>query len=113
MGDSMRHHHRMVATTFLAVGIALFVGAWPSHSLSAEGALARNDGLALTPPMGWNSWYYFRCAIDELIVEKTADAMSAAGLRNIGYQYVIVDDCWQGGRDSNGVLFSDPKRFPH
>ena len=51
------------------------------------------NGLALTPPMGWNSWNKFACDITEDTVRKTADAMVSSGMRDAGYQYVVIDDC--------------------
>ncbi|MDI5978985.1 NPCBM/NEW2 domain-containing protein [Amycolatopsis magusensis] len=66
-----------------------------------------------TPPMGWNHWNKFRCQIDEGIVREIADAMVSTGLRDAGYQYVNVDDCWQAAaRDADGRLASDPVTFP-
>lgn len=70
------------------------------------------NGLALTPPMGWNSWNKFACDVNEKIVRDTADAMVSSGMRDAGYQYVVVDDCWQGPRDANGFITADPQRFP-
>jgi alpha-galactosidase len=70
------------------------------------------NGLALTPPMGWNSWNRFACNVNEQTVRATADAMVASGMRDAGYQYVVIDDCWQGPRDSNGFITADPQRFP-
>jgi alpha-galactosidase len=68
--------------------------------------------LALTPPMGWNSWNHFECAINESIVRETADAMVASGMRDAGYRYLVIDDCWQGERDADGFIQPDPERFP-
>jgi len=70
------------------------------------------NGLALTPPMGWNSWNKFACDINEDIVRKTADAMVSSGMRDAGYQYVVIDDCWHGKRDENGFIMADPQKFP-
>ena len=70
------------------------------------------NGLALTPPMGWNSWNKFACDVNERVVRDTADAMVGSGMRDAGYQYVVVDDCWAGPRDSNGFITADPQRFP-
>jgi len=69
-------------------------------------------GLALTPPMGWNSWNRYGCQIDQALIEKTADAMVSSGLRDAGYVYVNIDDCWQGARDSHGDIQPDVARFP-
>ena len=58
--------------------------------------------LALTPPMGWNSWNHYGCQIDEGLIKRTADTMASSGLRDAGYVYVNLDDCWHGARDSHG-----------
>jgi alpha-galactosidase len=70
------------------------------------------DQLALTPPMGWNSWNKFACDINEDLIRQTADAMVANGMKDAGYQYVNIDDCWHGERDARGFIQPDPKRFP-
>lgn len=69
------------------------------------------EGLALTPPMGWNSWNKFGCNVSEKLIKETADEIVASGMRDAGYQYVVIDDCWQVGRDSMGFIIADPKRF--
>src|SRR4051812_38800054 len=80
---------------------------------AASPAAALDDGLARTPPMGWNGWYAFGCAADETTVRAAADALVRTGLRDAGYDYVNVDDCWMAGsRGSGGELRADPKRFP-
>lgn len=61
--------------------------------------------------MGWNSWGHFRCDIDERIVRETADTMATNGLRDAGYEYIIVDDCWQIARDAEGNILPDPDKF--
>jgi len=77
----------------------------------ALGAL--DDGCALTPPMGWNSWNRFGRAIDERIVAATAEAMIGGGLRAAGYEYVVIDDGWQAEtRDEAGELVPNAKAFP-
>ncbi|HEY4081058.1 MAG TPA: glycoside hydrolase family 27 protein [Burkholderiaceae bacterium] len=68
--------------------------------------------LASTPPMGWNSWNKFGCNINEEIVRKQADAFVHSGLRDAGYRYIVIDDCWQKSRDANGFILADPERFP-
>ncbi|MCX7797062.1 MAG: glycoside hydrolase family 27 protein [Melioribacter sp.] len=70
------------------------------------------EKLALTPPMGWNSWNKFGCNINEEIIKKMADAMVESGMKDVGYKYIIIDDCWQGKRDSLGFIQPDPERFP-
>ena len=75
---------------------------------------AQAEGLALTPPMGWNSFNHFGCAIDETLVQETADAMVNSGMAAVGYQYINIDDCWMAStRDANDNLQGDPQKFPH
>lgn len=70
------------------------------------------NGLALTPPMGWNSWNKFSCNVDEKLIHETADAMVSSGMKQAGYTYINIDDCWHGDRDSLGFIHPDAKRFP-
>ena len=63
--------------------------------------------------MGWNSWNHFACNVNEQTIRETADAMVASGMRDAGYRYVVIDDCWQVARDAKGALVADPQRFPH
>jgi alpha-galactosidase len=70
------------------------------------------DNLALTPPMAWNSWNKFGCEVNEELIRQTADAMVSTGLKDAGYQYVNLDDCWHGQRDAQGFIAPDEKRFP-
>ena len=72
-----------------------------------------DDGLAPTPPMGWNSWNKFACHVDEQLIEATADAMVASGMKDAGYRYIVIDDCWQVYRDTAGTIVADPQLFPH
>jgi alpha-galactosidase len=70
--------------------------------------------LAATPPMGWNSWNKFGCHVDEELIQQTADAMVSSGMRDAGYRYVNIDDCWMDTvRDAAGDLRADPAHFPH
>lgn len=69
-------------------------------------------GLALTPPMGWNSWNKFACDVDEKMIREIADAMVSSGMKAAGYQYIVIDDCWHGERDKLGFIQPDPERFP-
>jgi len=68
--------------------------------------------LALTPPMGWNSWNKFACEINEAKIREVADAMVSSGMKDAGYEYIVIDDCWHGQRDSLGFIHPDPTRFP-
>jgi alpha-galactosidase len=69
------------------------------------------NGLARTPPMGWNSWNHFAEAVDDRTVRETAEAMVASGMAGAGYTYVNIDDTWEGTRDAGGNLTSNTK-FP-
>jgi len=62
------------------------------------------NGLAKTPPMGWNSWNKFQTHIDDATVRGIADAIDSSGMKDAGYQYVIIDDGWQGTRNTDGSL---------
>ena len=82
--------------------------------------ISLDNGLSLTPAMGWNSWLAFGCSgqnmtgsITAQIITETADAMVRTGLAKKGYEYVNLDDCWlQKGRDANGDLQVDKRAFP-
>ncbi|HVU25723.1 MAG TPA: glycoside hydrolase family 27 protein [Opitutus sp.] len=69
------------------------------------------NGLAPTPPMGWNSWNHFAERVDDRVVRETADAMVMSGMAAAGYTYVVIDDTWEGERDAAGNLQSNAK-FP-
>lgn len=72
-----------------------------------------NNGVALTPPMGWSSWNTFRNTIDEKLIKDIAVAMDKTGLREAGYKYINLDDCWQSSmRTAEGKLQGDLTRFP-
>ncbi|TDC16447.1 alpha-galactosidase [Actinomadura bangladeshensis] len=63
--------------------------------------------------MGWNTWNSFGCNINETLIHQAADAIVNSGMRDLGYQYVVVDDCWfDPNRDSSGNLRANPSRFP-
>ncbi len=81
-------------------------------AVSASSAKAWDNGLALTPPMGWNSWNKFQCNVSEDLIKSMADAMASSGMKDAGYQYVVIDDCWQVSRDAAGNIVADPQRFP-
>ena len=66
------------------------------------------------PPMGWNSWNTFASDIDETMIMETADAMVNEGLLDLGYEYLVIDDCWsEKVRDAAGRLVPDHIKFPH
>lgn len=70
------------------------------------------EGLAQTPQMGWNSWNKFACDINEQVIRETADQMVALGLKDAGYVYLNIDDCWHAERDSLGFIHENTDRFP-
>jgi len=73
---------------------------------------ALDNALAKTPPMGWNSWNKFACNVREESVRKAADAMVKSGMKDAGYQYIVIDDCWAVSRDGDGNIVADPQKFP-
>jgi alpha-galactosidase len=87
---------------------------------------AQKPGWAVVPPMGWNSWNCFGGNINEKLIMGIADAMVNSGMKEAGYEYVVIDDCWQlgrkrnvvnnvelKGRDSHGIILADTVKFPH
>ena len=72
-----------------------------------------SKALALTPPMGWNTWNKFGCNVSDELVRGMADAMVKSGMKDAGYQYIVIDDCWQVSRDANANIVADPQRFPN
>lgn len=96
----------------LAAAFAIACGAG-AHGARVAAPSSAAGGLAPTPPMGWNSWNKFHCEIDERLIRETADAMVASGMRDAGYVYVNIDDCWEAPtRDASGDLAVDSTRFP-
>jgi alpha-galactosidase len=71
----------------------------------------RDNGLARTPPMGWNSWNKFAGRVDDAAVRGVADAMVATGMKDAGYIYVNIDDTWEGPRDAQGNVTTN-RKFP-
>ncbi|PMD45999.1 carbohydrate-binding module family 35 protein [Hyaloscypha variabilis F] len=72
-----------------------------------------DNGLAITPPMGWNSYNHYSCAPNETIIHSNAQALVNLGLQTLGYHYVTVDCGWTlPNRAENGTLTWNPARFP-
>jgi alpha-galactosidase len=91
----------------------LFCGILISAANAADAPPPRaENGLASTPPLGWNSWNKFGCNINEGIIRQAAAAMVSSGMKDAGYQYIVIDDCWHGTRDARGDIQADPQRFP-
>ncbi len=70
------------------------------------------DELAQTPPMGWNTWNTFRLDINEDLIKEAVDIFIEKGLKDVGYQYVVLDDGWQIDRDENGNILNNKEKFP-
>ena len=87
---------------------------WMVLAIFTMNAFAQKfDDLAKTPPMGWNSWNKFGCNVSEKLIIGMADAMVESGMQDAGYEYIVIDDCWQVDRDENGNIVVDPERFPN
>lgn len=72
------------------------------------------DKLCLTPPLGWNSWNVFTNTLNEKMVMDMADAMVSTGMRDLGYQYINMDDFWHDStRAADGKPVANPEKFPH
>src|SRR5512133_155985 len=76
-------------------------------------SLFAQDQLAATPPMGWNTWNKFGCNVSETLIKGAADSMVSSGMKDAGYQYIVIDDCWQVSRDKDGNIQPDLKTFPN
>jgi alpha-galactosidase len=106
---------RAMASALAALAMSV-AGAATLSLASAPPAAALDNGLALTPQMGFNNWNATHCGSDfnEAMVEGIADLFVSSGLKAAGYQYVNLDDCWAlPQRDADGNLQPDPVRFPH
>ncbi len=97
----------------IRIGIAALSLALVGASAPQSHSVYLDNGLALTPPMGWNSWNHFGCNVSESLIRETADSMAANGMRDAGYKYVVIDDCWQVARAADGTIIADSTRFPH
>ena len=81
-------------------------------SLFASAQTPRNQ-LTPRPPMGWMTWNLFQGNINEQLIRETADAMVEGGFRDAGYEYIFIDDLWQGGRDRQNNIIPNPEKFPN
>jgi alpha-galactosidase len=81
---------------------------------NAVGTLVAQESkntLAPTPPMGWNSWNKFGCNFSENMIRQMADALVQSGMKDAGYQYIVIDDCWQVAHNKDGDIIADPQHF--
>ena len=93
--------------------ILIFVFCYFLLGLFQAGKTDKSDVLAITPPMGWNSWNIFEANISEPKIKESADAMVRSGMRDAGYQYLVLDDGWMAAeRNSKGELVADHVKVP-
>lgn len=99
----------MIKKKILPVLILILFNVFKANAqvLNREGKL-----IAPTPPMGWMTWNFYGVNINEQVIKEMADAMVASGMKDAGYQYIFIDDGWQGGRDNKNNILPDPKKFP-
>jgi alpha-galactosidase len=90
----------------------VFVFLFLDNSYSQVKSKKEDKLLAPTPPMGWMTWNFFADNITEKDIKEMADAMVTSGMLEAGYNYIIIDDGWQGGRDNKNNIIPDPKKFP-
>ncbi|MEK0098728.1 NPCBM/NEW2 domain-containing protein [Streptomyces sp. A475] len=103
---------RMLTTAFAAALLATALAAAPADARNAAEPAAVS--VARTPPMGWNSWNAVGCGVNEKLITDTADRFVSLGLKDLGYKYVNIDDCWAlKERDADGRLVADPAKFPN
>jgi alpha-galactosidase len=110
MRKSARKKIHFIVQILLAFLLALPIVL--SGSIAPQTASALNNGLSPTPPMGWNSWNFYACNVDEVKIKQAADTMVSSGMQAAGYKYIVIDDCWQTGRTSDGTIIADPVKFP-
>ncbi len=102
-----------IVPALAACAAGLLLCAWLVLGGAAKPALALNNGLARTPPLGWDTYNHYPCNPTEALMKAQADAMVSSGMQNVGYQYVNIDDCWEAAnRDGAGNLVADSSRFP-
>jgi alpha-galactosidase len=86
-------------------------GALPARLPLPELHKVPDNGLAKTPPMGWNSWNKFAGRVDDAAVRGMADAIASNGMKEAGYRYINIDDTWEAGRDAQGNITTN-RKFP-
>jgi len=104
--------HSLIRRTAQLLALLGILAAAPAQAHETLKLDAAKPNLAPTPPMGWNSWNKFACNVSEQLIRQQADAMAASGMKAAGYQYIVIDDCWQKSRDADGNIQADPERFP-
>jgi hypothetical protein len=106
-------NHQFILVFVCLLFQAVFAAAVFAQEGASPSTPPPSANLAPTPPMGWNSWNKFGCNVSEDMIRDMADAIVKSGMKDAGYVYVNVDDCWQVSRDAKGNIVADPQRFPH
>ena len=108
---STRRRPQDPPTHMVAVRAPAGEGAMPARNPLPPLHRVRDNGLARTPPMGWNSWNKFASRVDDKTVREIADAMASNGMKEVGYAYINIDDTWEASRDAQGNITTN-KKFP-
>ncbi len=95
--------------TKVIIGLFFFAS---MQNVSAQVYSSTGQLLSPTPPMGWMSWNFFGDNINEKDLMEMADALVSSGMKDAGYEYIFIDDGWQGGRDKKNNMIADPVKFP-
>jgi alpha-galactosidase len=115
VGDELhvatRRRPEAETTEMIAHRVPAGQGAYPPRRPLRGLHEVADNGLARTPPMGWNSWNKFAGRVDDAAVRGMADAMAGNGMKDVGYQYINIDDTWEAGRDAQGNITPN-KKFP-
>ena len=98
---------------FFSWAVAALLAFSSTASARTDNVATKRNQLTKTPPMGWMTWNLFKGDISDKLIRETADAMVEKGFKDAGYQYIFIDDLWQGGRDRHNNIIPDPKKFPN
>src|SRR6267154_2536686 len=86
------------------VGVVLVAFCLLLNVAVPQTAIGQSTGVAATPPMGWNSWNKFGCDVSDKLIREMADTVISSGMKDAGYQFVNIDDCWQVSRAADGTI---------
>ena len=109
--------HQATSRVLTLTATTLFLGSALAYSKRQSGNVSEfvvpgassYNGLNLVPQMGWNNWNAFHCDVNESLLLATAQDMIDYGLRDLGYNHIVLDDCWAIGRNESGYLVEDRK----
>ena len=107
---------RRSCVTVFITALVWMCFSFPGSPASAQDDLPLHTTLSTTapiPPMGWAGWNRYLCDYDESTIREQADALVSSGMRELGYRYVLIQECIAPRRNPDGTLFIDPVRFPH